>query len=54
MSLETGYNTHPELAELYDHIPTYNSRCDVDFYVDLCRQTGEVLELGCGTAKAKD
>src|SRR6516162_4197801 len=51
MPSETGYNTHPELAELYDHIPAYNSRRDVDFYVDLCRQTGEVLELGCGTGR---
>ena len=51
MSSETGYNTHPELPELYDHIPLYNSRRDVDFYVDLCRQTGEALELGCGTGR---
>src|SRR5215468_4763355 len=51
MSSETGYNTHPELPELYDHIPLYNSRRDVDFYVDLCQQTGEALELGCGTGR---
>jgi SAM-dependent methyltransferase len=29
----------------------YNSRRDVDFYVDLCPQTGEALELGCGTGR---
>jgi SAM-dependent methyltransferase len=51
MSSETGYNIHPELPELYDHIPSYNSRGDVDFYVDLCRQAGEALELGCGTGR---
>jgi SAM-dependent methyltransferase len=51
MSSETGYNTHRELPELYDYIPAYNSRRDVDFYVDLCRQTGEALELGCGTGR---
>lgn len=51
MSSETGYNIHPELPELYDHIPLYNSRGDVDFYVDLCRQAGEALELGCGTGR---
>jgi SAM-dependent methyltransferase len=51
MSSEIGYDTHPELPELYDHIPSYNLRRDVDFYVDLCRQTGEALELGCGTGR---
>ena len=51
MSSESGYDTHLELPELYDYIPAYNSRRDVDFYVDLCRQTGEALELGCGTGR---
>ena len=51
MSSETGYDAHAELPELYDYIPTYNSRGDVNFYVDLCRQTGEALELGCGTGR---
>ncbi|HTS63481.1 MAG TPA: class I SAM-dependent methyltransferase [Candidatus Acidoferrales bacterium] len=51
MPSETGYGTHPELPELYDHIPLYNSRRDIDFYVDLCRQSGEALELGCGTGR---
>jgi len=51
MSSETGYDTRPELPELYDHIRSYNSRRDVDFYVDLCQQTGEALELGCGTGR---
>jgi SAM-dependent methyltransferase len=47
----TGYYIHPELPELYDHIPSYNSRRDVAFYVDLCRRTGEALELWCGTGR---
>jgi SAM-dependent methyltransferase len=50
MSEGTAY-THPEIPELYDHIPLYNSRRDVDFYVNLCRQAGDVLELGCGTGR---
>ena len=48
---DSGYNAHPELAELYDSIPMYNSRRDIGFYVDLCRQAGEALELGCGTGR---
>lgn len=51
MFSETGYYTHPELPELYDYVPLYNSRRDVTFYVDLCREMGEVLELGCGTGR---
>jgi SAM-dependent methyltransferase len=51
MPADTGYNTHPELPELYDRIPLHNSRPDVDFYVDLCRQAGKALELGCGTGR---
>lgn len=51
MSPEAGYDAHPELPELYDHIPMYNSRGDVNFYVDLSRETGAVLELGCGTGR---
>ena len=41
-----------QLPELYDHIPLYKDRKDVEFYVDLCRAAeGEVLELGCGTGR---
>lgn len=51
MPADTGYDTDSELPELYDCIPLYNSRPDVDFYVDFCRQAGEALELGCGTGR---
>lgn len=51
MSENSGYNSHPELPELYDHVPLYTSRRDSDFYVDLCREAGEALELGCGTGR---
>ncbi|MCL6482016.1 MAG: class I SAM-dependent methyltransferase [Firmicutes bacterium] len=40
------------LAELYDAIPIYAQRQDVDFYLELARQAaGPVLELGCGTGR---
>jgi|SRR5690349_7571280 len=51
MSSQTSYDGHLNLPELYDEIPLYNSRRDVDFYLDLCRETGEMLELGCGTGR---
>src|SRR6266852_6291199 len=49
--MNSGYDSHPELAELYDSVPMYNSRRDLEFYVDLCREAGDVLELGCGTGR---
>jgi len=51
----TGYDHHAELAGLYDALPLYNARRDVEFYVELCRragrESGDVLELGCGTGR---
>jgi len=39
-------------AQVYDQIPIYQARQDVDFYVDEARQAGgEVLELGAGTGR---
>jgi SAM-dependent methyltransferase len=51
MSLDSGYDSDPRLAELYDSIPLYHSRRDLEFFVNLCREAGEVLELGCGTGR---
>jgi len=51
MPSQSDYDVHSELPELYDAIPMYSSRRDVDFYVDLCRDAGEALELGCGTGR---
>jgi SAM-dependent methyltransferase len=52
MSLYGGYEDQPFLAELYDLVPRYTERRDVEFYVDLCRAAGgKVLELGCGTGR---
>jgi SAM-dependent methyltransferase len=50
--MNANYDAHPEIGELYDHVPVYRDRKDVAFYVDLCRASkGEVLELGCGTGR---
>ncbi|MFH1312347.1 MAG: class I SAM-dependent methyltransferase [Candidatus Eisenbacteria bacterium] len=47
-----SYYDEPFLAELYDLVPQYTDRHDVEFYVDLCSSTkGRVLELGCGTGR---
>ena len=40
------------VAEFYDHLKAYTDRHDVNFYVDLAKQSGgPVLELGCGTGR---
>jgi SAM-dependent methyltransferase len=50
--MNANYDAHPEIGELYDHVPVYRDRKDVNFYIDLCREAkGEVLELGCGTGR---
>ena len=51
MRHDPGYDAASDLPELYDHIPLYNSRPDIEFYVDLCREAGQALELGCGTGR---
>lgn len=50
--MNANYDAHPEIGELYDHIPLYRDRKDTTFYVDLCHAAkGEILELGCGTGR---
>jgi SAM-dependent methyltransferase len=52
MSPYGGYEDILEIAELYDNVPRYTSRQDVEFYVELCRKASSgVLELGCGTGR---
>ncbi|MBN1580198.1 MAG: class I SAM-dependent methyltransferase [Anaerolineae bacterium] len=52
MSRFGGYEEQSFLAELYDHIPGYAGRPDLDFYLTLARQAeGSILELGCGTGR---
>lgn len=52
MSQAGGYESHPLLAELYDLVPIYAQRQDVDFYLQSCRDAaGKILEIGCGTGR---
>ncbi len=52
MSKFGGYEEQPFIAELYDFMPGYTDRPDLDFYLDLSRSTdGKILELGCGTGR---
>jgi len=51
MPHDPGYDAASELPELYDHIPVYNSRPDIEFYVNLCREAGQAFECGCGTGR---
>jgi len=47
-----GYEDQAFVAELYDHIPGYAGRPDLDFYLDYARAAeGKILELGCGTGR---
>ena len=47
-----NYEDTPLLAELYDRVPVYQKRPDVDFYVKACLEHGQkILELGCGTGR---
>ena len=48
----SGYDTVEIIGELYDHVPVYKARLDIDFYAEAARATpGDVLELGCGTGR---
>ena len=52
MSKFSGYEDKPFIAELYDYVPFYTNRPDLDFYLDFAGLTaGSVLELGCGTGR---
>ena len=47
-----GYEDQAFVAELYDHVPGYAGRPDLDFYLDYARAAGgKILELGCGTGR---
>lgn len=50
--MKTGYDDYAFIADLYDFVPGYAHRGDVDFYLDYCRSAdGKILELGCGTGR---
>ena len=45
-------DNYSAVADLYDFIVPYRNRPDVDFFVDLAKESrGPVLELGCGTGR---
>jgi SAM-dependent methyltransferase len=47
-----GYGEFPFVAEFYDYVVPYRERRDVDFFVELARQSGgPVLEIGSGTGR---
>ena len=46
------YDAFPDLPAIYDRVPIYANRHDVQFYVDESRNAaGSVLEVGCGTGR---
>lgn len=47
-----SYETIPDFGTLYDSVPAYAARTDVQFYVaEAARVEGAVLEVGCGTGR---
>src|SRR5574341_2137000 len=47
-----SYDEIPDFGVLYDSVPIYASRRDVQFYVDEAISAGgRTLELGCGTGR---
>lgn len=47
-----SYDDIPDFGALYDSVPIYAERLDVQFYVDeAAAARGPVLELGCGTGR---
>ncbi len=52
MSASGRYDDYAFIAELYDFVPGYANRRDLDFYLGFCRSAqGKILELGCGTGR---
>lgn len=46
------YDAFPDLPTIYDRIPAYVNRADVQFYLGEARDVGgTVLEVGCGTGR---
>ncbi len=45
-------DNYSAVADLYDHIVPYRDRQDINFFVELAKESGgPVLELGCGTGR---
>lgn len=50
--MTSAYDAVPDFGLLYDSVPLYAARQDVDFYVaEAKRARGAVLEIGCGTGR---
>lgn len=51
-SSTSSYDAIPDFGMLYDSVPAYAARGDVQFYVrEAAEVGGPVLELGCGTGR---
>jgi SAM-dependent methyltransferase len=52
MSGNGEFTEYDEVADLYDHVDTYEYRADVPFWLGMAEERGgPVLELGCGTGR---
>jgi SAM-dependent methyltransferase len=52
MSDNENHDEYRCIAELYDYVVPYQTRPDVNFFVEAAAQSGgPVLELGCGTGR---
>ncbi len=52
MSKYGDYEDEPVLAELYDLVPGYQNRPDLEFYLPYAAAAqGRVLDVGCGTGR---
>ena len=50
--MTSAYDAIPDFGVLYDSVPLYAARQDVDFYLAEAKRTrGAVLEVGCGTGR---
>ena len=50
--MASPYDDIPDFGLLYDHVPLYLERQDLDFYVAEAKASGgRVLEVGCGTGR---
>ncbi len=52
MNAHSEYDEYAFLAEFYDFVVPYRERRDVEFFVEMARESGgPVLEVGCGTGR---
>jgi len=52
MSGDNADDIYTLVSEFYDHVVPYRTRQDVDFFVEMAKETGgPVLEIGCGSGR---